>query len=192
MSDPTLDFMRLFRMVQDELRTLRAKHEDLERRHNNLFREARVTKVDAEKAMAEVEADGLPSDMLPWLARAGKQREWDPLTVDERVIMINPSGEPGMGLILPGGFSSKFPQNHNKLGEHKRSVGDKVHTTTTDSLKKTETEKVTRTQAPDHDVVQVGETKFASYDGKNVSDAAKTIIRTKLRVACGDSNVDSA
>jgi len=187
-----LDAQRLIRHLSDRLAALESKNEDLERRVTNMFREATVTKVDAETGMAEVDADGLPSDMVPWITRAGAQKEWDPPTEGERVVLFNPTGEPGLGMIMHGGFSNKFPPNHNRAGEHKRSVGDKVHTTTTQDSKKTETEKVTRTQHADHDVVSVGETSFAAYDGKVVSDSAKTVVRSKLRVACGDASVGSA
>jgi phage baseplate assembly protein V len=190
------------RFVETEFAELRARNEELERKVTNMFREATVTKVHEDDAMAELDADGLPTDKLPWLARAGKQREWDPLTEGERVVLISLGGEPGTGLILPGGFSNKFPPNHNKLGEHKRSVGDKVSTTTTDKDKVSETEKVRVSQNADsHDmkvgdkvsvvadleknVIKVGETLLASLGDKNISQALKTVVKQKLLVASG-------
>jgi phage baseplate assembly protein V len=199
---PDLDFDRLIRHLQDRLAAAEAKNEDLERRLNNMFREATVTKVDPDTGMAEVDADGLPSDMVPWITRAGKQKEWDPPSEGERVVLFNPSGEPGLGMIMHGGFSNKFPQNHNKVGEHKRSVGDDVSTTTTDKDKVSKTKKVVVSQNEDnHDlkvgdkvsvvadleknVIQVGSTLLASLADKNVSQAAKTVVKQKLLVASG-------
>lgn len=144
------------RFFQKEFADLRAKHDELDRRLNNLFREAKVTKLHADEGMAEVDADGLPSTKIPWLARAGQSREWDPPTEGERVILISPTGDPGIGMILPGGFSNQFPQNHDKGGEHRRSVGDKVSTTTTDKDKVTKTEKVTVAQNADNHLVDAG------------------------------------
>lgn len=201
MGRPDLDYARLVRHLSDRLAALESKNEDLERRVGNMFREATVTKVDAETGMAEVDADGLPSDMVPWITRAGKQKEWDPPTEGERVVLFNPTGEPGLGMIMHGGFSNKFPQNHNKAGEHKRSVGDDVATTTTDKDKTTKTKKVTVSQNEDNhrlqvgkvdiiadlekNVIKAGSTLFGTLSDKNVSQALKTIIKQKLMVASG-------
>lgn len=196
-----LDAQRLIRHLSDRLAALESKNEDLERRVTNMFREATVTKVDAETGMAEVDADGLPSDMVPWITRAGAQKEWDPPTEGERVVLFNPTGEPGLGMIMHGGFSNKFPPNHNKAGEHKRSVGDDVSTTTTDKDKVTKTKKVTVSQNEDNhrlqvgkvdiiadlekNIIKAGSTLFGTLPDKNVSQALKTIIKQKLMVASG-------
>lgn len=196
------DFARLMRFVETEFAELRSRNEELERRVSNMFREATVTKVDAETGMAEVDADGLASDMVPWITRAGKQKEWDPPTEGERVVLFNPTGEPGLGMIMHGGFSNKFPQNHNKAGEHKRSVGDDVSTTTTDKDKVSRTKKVVVSQNEDnHDlkvgdkvsvvadleknIIKAGSTLLGTLPDKNVSQALKTIIKQKLFVASG-------
>jgi phage baseplate assembly protein V len=201
MPRPDLDSARLIRHLSDRLAALESKNEDLERRMTNMFREATVKKVDPETGMAEVDADGLPSDMVPWITRAGKQKEWDPPTEGERVVLFNPTGEPGLGMIMHGGFSNKFPPNHNKLGEHKRSVGDDVNTTTTDKDKITKTKKVTVSQNEDNhrlqvgkvdiiadlekNIIKAGSTLFGTLPDKNVSQAPKTIIKQKLMVASG-------
>lgn len=89
---------------------------------NNLMREGRVTKAYDDGTL-EVDMQGLPSDRLPQLTRAGKLTEWAPATVGERVLVLNPSGEPGRGLVLPGGYTEGFKQPHNKLGEWLKGVG---------------------------------------------------------------------
>jgi phage baseplate assembly protein gpV len=40
------------------------------------------------------------------------------------VILISPTGEPGKGLILPGGYSSQYTQPHDKVAEARRVIGD--------------------------------------------------------------------
>lgn len=183
MRDPGL--VELVRVLRDEIRELRGRQDDHDRRLNNLFREAKVTKVDGEKATAEVEADGLPSMAVPWLARAGKQKEWDPVTEGERVILISPTGDPGQGLILPGGFSDKFKQPHDKLGEHKRTVGDDVSVTTTDKSRTTKTKKVTVTVDEAVHTVQAEATTLTTDGKKVVADASLFRATRKTILASG-------
>lgn len=98
--------------------------EQLDRRLNNIVREARVTEIDAAKALVKVEAHGLLSAWSPWLERAGAIRTWSPPSVGERVILLSPTGEPGQGLVLAGGYSDAFPAPHDRAGEHRQVVGD--------------------------------------------------------------------
>lgn len=113
-------FDELARLIADLERRL----EQQDRRINNTIREARVTKVDPDKALAKVEAHGLPSAWSPWLERAGKIRTWSPPAADERVLLISPTGEPGQGFILRGGFSDQFTQPSSNPDEDVLKVGD--------------------------------------------------------------------
>jgi hypothetical protein len=117
------DFDDMIRAITRRFAYLEAKVEAQDRYINNIFREGRVTKLHAEDGLAEVDADGLPTAKVPWITRAGTRNVWDPPAVDERVMIINPSGDPGRGLILPGGYSDKFKQPHNKAGEYKDTLG---------------------------------------------------------------------
>ncbi len=117
------DFAAFARAVNRRFAELEAENEQLRRRLDNVFREGRVTAVDGTAGTAEVDMNGLPSDKLSWSARAGSSKEWDPPAVGERVLVANPSGEPGLGIILAGGFSDDNPQNHDKAGEYRRSLG---------------------------------------------------------------------
>ena len=175
----------LIAFLRRELADLRMKQDEHDRRLNNMFREAKVTKVHAEEGLAEVEADGLPSHKIPWVTRAGTQAEWDPPTEGERVTLFSPTGEPGLGMIMHGGFSNQFPQNHNKAGEHRRSVGAKVSTTTTAKDKVTKTEKVTVTQEGAKHTVAAENTKLVT-DGKTVLAEANLFRATeKVILASG-------
>ncbi|MEE7478425.1 phage baseplate assembly protein V [Methylobacterium hispanicum] len=183
MSDPFTD---LVEMLRKELSDLRTKQDDYDRRLNNMFREARVTKVHAEEGMAEVEADGLPSHKIPWVTRAGTQKEWDPPTEGERVMLFSPTGEPGLGMIMHGGYSSQFPQNHNKAGEHRRSVGDKVSTTTTGEDKVSKTENVTVSQNADSHGIAAGEkSKHVVEAGKITNDTPQMLATRDVHLATG-------
>ncbi len=182
------DFARLMRMLQDEIRDLRAKQDDHDRRLTNMFREAKVTKLDAEKGMVEVEADGLPSAMVPWSTRAGTQKEWDPPSEGERVILISINGEPGLGVAIPGGYSDKNKQPHDKAGEHKRTVGEKVSVTTTAKDRVTKTEKVTVTAGEDTHKVETQRASTTQTPDKHTIVAAGS----KLETAAGKVLADSS
>ncbi|QPC87141.1 hypothetical protein GA830_10590 [Mesorhizobium sp. NBSH29] len=101
----------------DRINQLEAIVNQLDRRQNNFLREAVVTEVYENEGMAKVDAQGVISKKIPWLQRSGAIREWTPVTKDERVLLISPTGEPGRGLILPGGYTDQFPQPHDKGAE---------------------------------------------------------------------------
>lgn len=117
------DFREFSAEISKRIAELEAENENLRLRLDNVFREGKVTNVDPTTGKAEVDMNGLPSDKMPWASRAGAIKEWSPVTVGERVLVANPSGEPGLGIILAGGFSDANPQNHNQGGEHKLTVG---------------------------------------------------------------------
>lgn len=96
--------------------------EELERRQANLMRPGVVTEVDLEHALVKVKAGNLPSAWLPWMELAGSIKSWGPPAVGQQVHLFSPSGEPGQGWVLPGGFSDTNPQGHNKAGEYKLSA----------------------------------------------------------------------
>lgn len=103
---------------------------ELERRLNNVQRPARVTQTDPAKGLIKVawtEVNGQPveSPWIPWKTRAGAIKEWAPPAVGEQVTLTSPSGEIGKhSWVDAGGFSKANPQNHNKDGERKTSIGD--------------------------------------------------------------------
>ncbi|EFO32128.1 putative baseplate assembly protein V [Roseibium sp. TrichSKD4] len=108
---------------------LEAQVAELERRLNNLIREAVVDEVNDDGTVV-VTAAGLQSKPVPSITRAGNLRDWEPHTPNERVLLISPTGEAGKGLVLPGGYSDQFTQPHNKTDEARRSLGDTVITMT--------------------------------------------------------------
>lgn len=113
-------FAGLIRRIEYLERTLN----QVDRRTNNMMREARVTEIFPEEGMVKVDAHGVVSKKVPWLQRAGSIRDWNPPSKDERVILLSPTGEPGRGLILPGGYSDKFPQPHNASAEKVTVIGE--------------------------------------------------------------------
>lgn len=74
-----------------------------ERLISNLIRIGVITSVDLVNARATVDAGGVPSDGLPWLAmRAGTTRTWSPPTIGEQVVVLSPYGDMANGIILLG------------------------------------------------------------------------------------------
>jgi phage baseplate assembly protein V len=115
---------RLVQVLTARFRDAEAEIEQLKLRLDNTIREGRVTKVLPDKGKVEVDMNGLASDELDLSHRSGSQREWDPPSVGERVLVLSPTGEPGLGVVLPGGYSDDFPAPHDKAGEYVRSNGE--------------------------------------------------------------------
>lgn len=128
------DFSAFARLVTSRFAEIEAAIERLNLRAENLVREARVTKVDPATGKAEVDMNGLPSDQLPWSQRAGAIKDWNPPSEGERVMVLNPSGEPGLGIIMPGGYSDDNPQPHNKAGEYRQTNGESSTLVTKDKI----------------------------------------------------------
>lgn len=76
---------------------------ELTRRIENMIRLGTVAEVDHAGVRVRVATGGLSTDWLPWLhRRAGSTRDWDPPTVGELVVILSPSGDPAVGVVLPG------------------------------------------------------------------------------------------
>jgi phage baseplate assembly protein V len=163
---------------------LERRIEQLDRRLNNVVREARVTEVDPARALAKVEAHGLASAWCPWLERAGAIRTWSPPTVGERVLLLSPSGEPGLGLILPGGYSDAFGAPHDQAGEFKQTIGDASVLMRDGELKLT-VDNVSLRVTRDGAVVKRGDTELALTDGRVdvVAEAIGHVGETHLDLA---------
>jgi phage baseplate assembly protein V len=117
------EFAAYARLINRRFAEIETENEQLRLRLDNIFREGRVTKIDEATGKAEVDMNGLKSDALDISHRSGAIREWNPPAVGERVLVANPSGEPGMGIVLPGGYSDEFAQPHAKAGESFKTVG---------------------------------------------------------------------
>jgi phage baseplate assembly protein V len=89
------------------------------RRLDNLIRLGTVAQVDHAGALCRVQSGGLLSGWLPWLTRrAGDTRTWCPPTVDEQVIVLNPTGELGAGIVLSGIYTQANDQPSASADEH--------------------------------------------------------------------------
>lgn len=100
---------------------MRGRIEELERRHANFMRPGTVTATDYAKGLVKVKAGDLESGWVPWLERAAANgvTSWSPPAIGQQVHLMSPSGEPGQGWVMPGGFSSTNPQPSDEGGTHK-------------------------------------------------------------------------
>lgn len=97
----------------------------LSRMLENLIRFGVIAEVQMVPPRVKVKTGELTTAWLPWLAlRAGSDREWDPPTVDEQVILFSPSGQLANGVVFTGIPSDHIPANGNRAGLHRRTYAD--------------------------------------------------------------------
>ena len=97
----------------------------LSRMLENLIRFGVIAAVQMKPPRVKVKTGELTTAWLPWLAlRAGSDREWDPPTVDEQVIVFSPSGQLANGVVITGLPSDHIPANGDRPGLHRRTYAD--------------------------------------------------------------------
>lgn len=98
---------------------------ELNRLLENLVRLGTIAEVLHAPPRVKVQTGGILTTWLPWLAlRAGADREWDPPTVDEQVILLSPSGQLANGIAITGLFSDAIPANGDRAGLKRRTYAD--------------------------------------------------------------------
>jgi phage baseplate assembly protein V len=91
----------------------------------NLIRFGTITAVQMKPPRVQVITGSLTTAWLPWIAsHAGADREWNPPTIDEQVILFSPSGQLGNGIVLTGLFSDHIQANGDREGLHRRTYRD--------------------------------------------------------------------
>lgn len=97
----------------------------LNRLLENLVRLGTIAEVDHQVARVKVQSGRLLTGWLPWVApRAGADREWNPPTVDEQVVLLSPSGQTANGVVLVGLFSDEHPANGDRANLHRYTYAD--------------------------------------------------------------------
>jgi len=93
----------------------------------NLIRFGTIAELQMKPPRVRVKTGLLTTGWLPWIApRAGADREWNPPTVDEQVILFSPSGQMGNGIVLTGLFSDHIQANGDREGLHRRTYRDRT------------------------------------------------------------------
>ena len=98
---------------------------DLARMIENLIRFGVIAEVQMKPPRVRVKTGELLTTWLPWIAvRAGADKDWDPPTVDEQVVLFSPSGQLANGVVLTGIFSTENPANGERAGLQRRTFRD--------------------------------------------------------------------
>lgn len=98
---------------------------ELSRLLENLVRLGTIAEVQHAPPRVKVQTGGILTTWLPWLAlRAGADRDWDPPTVDEQVVLLSPSGQLANGIAITGLFSDQIPANGDRAGLKRRTYAD--------------------------------------------------------------------
>ena len=98
---------------------------NLARLIENLIRFGTIAAVQMKPPRVQVKTGSLTTGWLPWITpRAGADRDWNPPTIDEQVILFSPSGQLGNGIVLTGLFSDHIPANDDREGLHRRTYRD--------------------------------------------------------------------
>lgn len=98
---------------------------DISRRLENLIRLGTIAAVDPGTARCRVSTGGLETEWLPWIAqRAGTDRDWNPPSAGEQCLVICPSGDPAVGVVLLGIYSDSAPANDNSLDRRRTTYRD--------------------------------------------------------------------
>ncbi|MBT2339460.1 MULTISPECIES: phage baseplate assembly protein V [Pseudomonas] len=91
----------------------------------NLIRYGTIAAVQMQPPRVQVKTGTLTTAWLPWIApRAGADREWNPPTLGEQVLLFSPSGQLGNGVALTGLFSDRLPANGDREGLHRVTYRD--------------------------------------------------------------------
>ncbi|NCT79718.1 phage baseplate assembly protein V [Pseudomonas stutzeri] len=98
---------------------------DLARLLENIVRFGTIEAVQMQPPRVQVKSGNIATTWLPWLnLRAGADREWDPPTIGEQVVLLSPSGNLAQGVVLTGLFSDLIPANGGREGLHRRTYRD--------------------------------------------------------------------
>lgn len=91
----------------------------------NLIRYGTIAAVQMVPPRVQVLTGSLTTAWLPWLnPRAGADREWNPPTVGEQVVLLSPSGQLANGIAITGLFSDLIEANGDRDGLHRRTYRD--------------------------------------------------------------------
>lgn len=91
----------------------------------NLIRFGTIAEVQMNPPRVRVKTGELLTTWLPWIAlRAGQDKDWDPPTENEQVILFSPSGQLANGIALTGIYSTEHPANGDRVGLQRRTYRD--------------------------------------------------------------------
>ncbi|MCX4025047.1 phage baseplate assembly protein V [Endozoicomonas sp. SM1973] len=98
---------------------------ELERQLANLVLIATVSDVDFERSLVQATSAELVTGWLPWVTHraANDVSYWAP-EIGEQVVVLNPQGEPALGVVLPALYQNKFPALDQRPSIHRVMYAD--------------------------------------------------------------------
>ncbi|WP_222937695.1 phage baseplate assembly protein V [Spartinivicinus ruber] len=98
---------------------------ELERQLANLILIGTVSEVDYDRSLVQVTSGELITGWLPWITyRAAKDVSYWAPEISEQVVVLNPQGEPALGVVLPALYQNKFPALEQRPSIHRVTYAD--------------------------------------------------------------------
>ncbi len=89
---------------------------DLAKRLANIIRLGQIFAIDYGKAKARVKIGNLETNWLSWItSNSGNNNNWNPVAIDEQVIVLSPCGELNQGVILPSVYRDNIPETNPNI-----------------------------------------------------------------------------
>jgi phage baseplate assembly protein V len=100
---------------------------DLGRRLANIIRIGTIFEIDFQAAKARVKIGELETDFLPWAnANSGSNNSWNPPEIDEQVIILSPSGDLSLAVILPTLYKNNASDSDQNIKSITYQDGSKI------------------------------------------------------------------
>ncbi len=100
---------------------------ELYRRLSNVVKLGRVAAIDYSGAIPRVRVRIAPltTAWLPLMSlRAGPDKSWWPVEIDEQVVVLSPTGELNQGVVLGAISQQQFPAAGDSINEHRMTYAD--------------------------------------------------------------------
>ena len=100
---------------------------DLGRRLANIIRLGTILEANYSQALARVKIGDLETDWLPWVtANSGNNKNWNPLEIDQQVMVLSPGGELNQGIILPSLYKNDAAETSPNIQSITFQDGSKI------------------------------------------------------------------
>lgn len=165
--------------------------QEMSRRLNNIVRVGTVEEVSYDPPRVRVKIGPLKTAWLPWeVARAGKDRVWNPPAVGEQVTVLSPSGDLAQGTVMASAiYQDKYPPP-SKSGDERVVVLEDGTREEHNTKNKTRTltlpeggtyvvkiGEATLTITEDAVISKVGDAKHTVKSGSILSEVGSTMVK---------------
>lgn len=117
MSDERLAVMRHIRALHERLDDVYGQLAEHGRLMTNMVRPGTLKSYDPKTALGVADV-GFETRGLKWFEHAGAMKSWHPPSPGQQLMMLSPNGNPGLGLLIPYGYSQDNPAPSQDGGEN--------------------------------------------------------------------------